>query len=377
MAAQPSLHLTALSPPDSRPVSFLWVVLECSIRCKAGRQVSFIGRRLRRLRGAIRITRGRIIVTNSEVDVVIGTGPLGLSVTRLLLAKGRTVRAINRRGKVSAPPGVEVLAGDIGEPGFARGACRSAATIYLCAKPPYQRMAEDFQPIMDGAIIAAAASQAKLVYADNHYAYGPVSGELREDMPYGATGPKGRARARLATQLMTLHAEGRIRATIGRASDFYGPMVLESAVGERVFAFALAGKAASVTGHPDTLHTYTFIDDFASGLVTLGEREEALGQAWHVPSAETMTTRRFVELVFEDLGRPPRIQSAPRWMLSVLGLFDPVVRQLPEVLYQTERPFVVDHSKFERAFGARPTPHREAIHKTLAWYRQHALNATA
>lgn len=312
---------------------------------------------------------------NSTVDVVIGTGPLGLAVTRLLLAKGRIVRAISRSGKAPVPPGVEVLAGDIGEPGFARDACDSAAAIYLCAKPPYHRMADDFQPIMDGAIAGAAGSHAKIVYADSLYAYGPVSGELTEDLPYAATGRKGRARASLAARLMAAHAEGRVRATIGRASDFYGPGVLESAVGERVFGSALAGKAASVTGDPGSRHTYTFIDDFARGLLTLGERDEALGQAWHVPSAETVTTRRFIELIFEELGRPPRIQAAPRWMLALVGLFDPVVRELPEILYQTERPFIVDHSKFERAFGAHPTPHREAIRATLDWYRQHAPNA--
>jgi nucleoside-diphosphate-sugar epimerase len=311
----------------------------------------------------------------SRVDVVIGMGPLGLAVTRLLSSKGEPVRAIHRTGKAQVPPGVEVLPGDIGDLRFARDACRSAATIYLCAKPPYQRMADAFQPIMDGAIAGAVASQAKLVYADSLYAYGPVSGELREDLPYAATGRKGKARARLAAQLMAAHAEGRVRATIGRASDFYGPGVIQSAVGERVFGFALAGKAASVTGDPGSRHTYTFVDDFARGLLTLGERDEALGQTWHVPSAETITTHRFVELIFEELGRPPRIQVAPRWMLSLVGMFDPVVRELPEIMYQTEQPFVVDHSKFERAFGARPTPHREAIRATLDWYRQYAPKA--
>ncbi len=307
---------------------------------------------------------------NSKIDVVIGTGPLGIAVMRLLVAKGRAVRAINKSGKARVPPGVEGIAGDIGDPGFARDACRSAHTIYLCAKPPYQKMADQFQPIMDGAIAGAAASQAKLIYADSLYAYGPVPTQLREDLPYAATGRKGKARARLAEQLMAAHADGRVRATIGRASDFYGPEVLQSAVGERVFEFALAGKAASVTGDPALPHTYTFVDDFAKGLVTLGEHDRALGQTWHVPSAETMSTRRFIELIFEELGTPPRIQVAPRWMISLVGIIDPVARELPEILYQTEQPFIVDHSKYERAFGANTTPHRQAIHATLDWYRQ-------
>jgi nucleoside-diphosphate-sugar epimerase len=223
---------------------------------------------------------------------------------------------------------------------------------------------------MDGAIEAAAATGAKLIYADSLYAYGPVSGPLTEDLPYAATGRKGKARAQLAMQLMAAHKSGKLRATIGRASDFYGPGVIQSTVGERVFGFALAGKAASVTGNPDARHTYTFIDDFAKGLVTLGEHDEALGQAWHVPSAETLTTRDFIALIFKELEKPVKIQVAPRWLISLLGIFDPVIREVPEILYQSEQPFVVDHSKFERAFGADTTPHREAIRRTLDWYRQ-------
>jgi nucleoside-diphosphate-sugar epimerase len=169
---------------------------------------------------------------------------------------------------------------------------------------------------------------------------------------------------------MAAHKAGKVRATIGRASDFYGPGVRQSTVGERVFGFAIADKAASVTGNPDVQHTYTFIDDFARSLVNLGEHDEALGQTWHVPSAETITTRKFITMVFEELGKPVKIQVAPRRLLSLLGIFDPVIRELPEILYQSEQPFVVDHSKYERAFGADTIPHREAIRRTLDWYRQ-------
>jgi nucleoside-diphosphate-sugar epimerase len=115
-----------------------------------------------------------------------------------------------------------------------------------------------------------------------------------------------------------------------------------------------------------------FVGDFARGLVNLGEHEEAFGQTWHVPSAETVTTRDFIALVFEELGKPVKIQVTPRWLLSLLGIFNPVIRELPEILYQSEQPFVVDHSKYERAFGFHATPHREAISRTLNWYRQRA-----
>jgi nucleoside-diphosphate-sugar epimerase len=309
---------------------------------------------------------------NSKIDVVIGAGPLGQAVVQELLAKSKSVRVINKSGKADVPGNVEVKGGDINNPEFAREACRSAGSIYLCAKPPYTEWTEKFKPIMDSAIEAAAVTGAKLIYADSLYPYGPFTGAVTEEFPDAATGPKGKVRAQMARELMAAHKDGKVRAAIGRASDFYGPGVTESAMGERVFGFALAGKAASVLGNVDIPHTYIFIQDFAKGLVTLGEQDKALGQIWLIPSAETLTTRALITLVFEDLGKPVKIQAAPRWLISMLGIFDPTMRELPEIMYQSEQPFVVDHGKYERAFGASTTPHLEAIRKTLDWYRQKA-----
>ena len=98
----------------------------------------------------------------------------------------------------------------------------------------------------------------------------------------------------------------------------------------------------------------------------MGEREEALGQVWHLPSPETLTTREFVEMIFKEVGKPSRIQAAPKIVLRAMGLFNPGMR---EMLYEFEEPFVVDHSKFEQAFGEQATPLKEAIGDTVRWYR--------
>ena len=103
--------------------------------------------------------------------------------------------------------------------------------------------------------------------------------------------------------------------------------------------------------------------------MTLGEGAEALGEVWHVPSAETPSLRQFVALVAVKAGWPARVQVAPSWIIRLLSLFTPTLRAVAEQLYQSERPWVVDHSKFAAAFGAHPTPHPEAIARTLNWYR--------
>lgn len=168
---------------------------------------------------------------------------------------------------------------------------------------------------------------------------------------------------------MTAHEQGRIRATIGRGSDFFGPYAYQSTVGDRVFARALAGKSASVLGDPDSPHTVTYIEDFARALVTLGVHDEALGAVWHVPNAETVTMRRFVEMVFVSVGSAPALRTAPRWGLRARRPLQPHDPGREEQLYQSERPWVVDSGKFERAFGWSATPLPEAIRATAAWFR--------
>jgi nucleoside-diphosphate-sugar epimerase len=176
----------------------------------------------------------------------------------------------------------------------------------------------------------------------------------------------------MTAQLLDAHRRGAVRVAIGRASDFFGPRVLNSAMGERVFRRLLAGKAAQVLGNPDLPHTYTFIEDIGRGLVTLGEREEALGQAWHLPNPETLTTRQFIQRIAAQAGKPARVQRMPSLLLLAVGIFNPTVRELVEMLYEFEEPFVVGDSKYARAFGQRATPLDEALQRTLDWFRSEA-----
>lgn len=307
-----------------------------------------------------------------SLHVVLGTGPLGLAVARRLTARGDRVRAANRGGRADLPSGVEVVSANVVEAADATRACDGAAVVYHCANPPYAKWPELHPPLMDAIIEAAAAAGARLVFGDNLYAYGPVDGPLTEDQPYLARGPNGRTRARIAETLMLAHEAGRIEATIGRGSDFFGPHAHLSTVGDRVFARAIERKPAQLLGNPDVPHAVTYIEDFARALVTLGERDEALGQVWHVPSPETVTMRRFVQMVFEAASHPPRLRAAPRWGIALSALFNPTLRAVREQLYQSERPWVVNSSKFERAFGWSATPLHDAVAATVAWFRDQA-----
>ncbi|MGH8692968.1 MAG: NAD-dependent epimerase/dehydratase family protein [Burkholderiales bacterium] len=305
------------------------------------------------------------------MHVVFGTGPLGLAVMRDLRRRGRRVRMINRssRVKFAKDPQTEVGGANAVDPAQAREVCEGAAVVYHCVGLPYSRWTE-FPAIAAGIVEGAVAAGAKLVYGDNLYMYGAVDGAMTEERRYAATTKKGRIRAAIARSLLDAHQAGRVRVAIGRGSDFFGPFATDAAMmGSRVFGRALAGKSAQVVGDPDRLHSFTFIDDFGKALVTLGEREEALGRAWHVPSPPAMTTRQFVEAIYRTLGKPVKMSRAPRLAVALAGLFDANARELKEMLYQFERDFVMDSSRFEKTFGMAPTPQHEAIRQTLEWYR--------
>jgi nucleoside-diphosphate-sugar epimerase len=279
---------------------------------------------------------------------------------------------VSRSGRAEVPEGVEVHAGDASDLKTTEKMCSGAAVVYNCVNPPYDKWPELFPDIQNGILVGAVNSGAKLVSMENLYMYGPTRGKpLTEERNYDATTRKGMTRARMAEELMAAHESGRVRAVIGRASDFFGPRALSSAAGERVFYPALAGKKVQVLGDPDQPHTYSYVPDIGRALVLLGERDEALGQVWHIPSPETVTTREFLKSVFEEAGHKPKIQAAPRILVKILGKFNPLMRELQEILYQFEEPFVMDHAKFAEAFGFQPTPLKTAVKETVDWFRSH------
>lgn len=309
--------------------------------------------------------------TNSELHVIFGTGPVGLAVMDELLARGKQVRLVNRSGRATAPAGVQVVAGDATDPIFTRQVCTGATVVYQCSNPPYTEWVERFPPLQAGVLEGAAAAGATLVSMENLYMYGATGGKpLVESLPYAAQTRKGKVRAAMAEALLSAHQQGKVRVVIGRAADFYGPRVRVSAMGERIFPTALAGKAVQVLGNPNLPHTYTYMPDIGKALVSLGAAEQALGQVWHIPSASTVTTRQFIHMVGEAIGKPVKIQTAPKLVLRLLGLFNADVREVLEMIYQFEEPFVVDGGKFTQAFGHQATALPAAIQATVDWWRQ-------
>ena len=179
---------------------------------------------------------------------------------------------------------------------------------------------------------------------------------------------KGVLRAWLAERVLAAHHRGEVRAGIGRRGGTLAQGE-ESVLARNLFAAALRGRTARWFGRLDQPLTPLFIDDFARGLITLGEHAETPGGVWHVPHPDPVTGRELVEMIFAAAGTRARVTAHGTAAVRALGLVSPVARHGAEMIYQFEMPFVVDGSRFQRAFGAKTTPLEEAVRTTLDWYR--------
>lgn len=313
----------------------------------------------------------------AENKVVLGAGPVGTRLFEMLTDRGVPARLYSVLGnRTYDMPGTQPQHIDGRHLDAVRSAIQGADTVYLCLNAHYVDWELTFPTVQEAVVDAAAEAGARLISSDPVYIYGKVDGPLTEDLPATAKDPEiGKFRAVLADQLLSAHRAGTVRAAIGRYTDFYGPGCLNSAFGstfgQRVFYPALKGQRVSVLGDIDLPHTYGYLDDTAGALMTLRDSDRALGEVWHLPNPPTITSRELVEMVFESAGQSPQVSgsSISGLFVRLIGIFSADVRNVADLLYSWEKPFVVDHSKFEQVFGAEVTPHADAVRQTLEWYR--------
>src|SRR5512137_2204525 len=318
-------------------------------------------------------------MTPSGMHVVFGAGQVGPQLARILASRGHEVRLVSRSGRAipGADPRIQVVAADATDAEACRRAVDGSAVVYHCMNPRYDARAweTELPPIHENLVAAAGRAGARLVVLDNLYAAGRTGGRpVDESTPGSPCSRKGATRARLAASLREAVRRGDVRAVTGRASDFFGPGGVQTAFGERFWTRLLAGKGAEVLGNPETPHTYHFIPDVAAGLAALGEASDEAsgapeGKVWILPCAPAGSTRQLVAWFAAAAGVPAPVKRMPRPVVKVLGLFMPILREVDEMLYQWDEPYVADDRAFRAAFAVQPTPPDEAARQTVAWAR--------
>ncbi len=307
-----------------------------------------------------------------SLHVIVGAGPVGSATAARLAARGERVRVITRTGTGPRADGWEHVAADATDTDRLTELATGATVLYNCASPPYHRWPQQWPPLASSLLEAAERAGAVLVTMSNLYCYGPPNHPMTEQDPPASTGPKGTVRAAVWAQALAAHQAGRVRATEARASDFFGPGVRsQSPIGQRSIPRLLAGRAVSVLGNPDQPHSWTYVPDIAAALETIGADERAWGRPWHVPTNPPMSQREIFTALAEIGAAPePRLRPISSALLRIVGLFAPLLRELPEVAYQFTRPFVLDSSAYQDMFHTDPTPMDEALSATVTWWHE-------
>jgi len=311
---------------------------------------------------------------SAELHVLFGAGQVGHALAGLLLHAGKRVR-IAKRSTAGAPQGAEVIQGDATDPVFCAQAAQGAATVYHCMNPPYNaRLWAELVPHwLDNLIAAAGRAGARIVVLDSVYMLGRPGGRpLDDDTPLNPCSRKGEIRARATERLFEAHRRGDVLGTAGRASDYYGPGGTVTHMGDQFWPRALAAKRAWVLVNPDAVHTYHYIPDVAAGLMTLGcVDSDVYGRPWMLPCVRPGAMRELVVRFSRKLGREIRLSSVPRWMVHASGIFIPLLREVDEMMYQWDEPFVINDRRFRERFQQEPTDVDEAAAATVAWAQQH------
>lgn len=300
-----------------------------------------------------------------ELHVVVGAaGVTGRLVVRHLLAAGCRVRAVTRDGRPVGEDRADPVAADAADPVALAAAAAGAVALHHCAMPPLTRWRPDFPPLTDAVIAAGEATGARVVYADDTWMYGRVAGPMTPDLPYRPVSAPGVLRAWLAERFEHAAAAGRIRLSVVRAGELYGPGV-RSMIAGTVFGAVARGRTARWFGRPDQPITPTYVDDFARTIAAAGRLDRSDSRVWHVPHPGAVTGRELVELAGAQAGRRAAITAIGRRQLRVLGTVVPLAREAAGLLYQFEQPFVVDGSAAAVAFDLEPTPYVRGVRDTL------------
>jgi nucleoside-diphosphate-sugar epimerase len=303
------------------------------------------------------------------MQTILGAGGIiGTELARVLPQYTDKVRLVARNPKAVTGK-EELFQADLSDAESTLKAVAGSEVVYLCVGlnyhlPTWQKM---WPIIMQNVIEACASHQAKLVFFDNIYMYHPSEiRDIRETSVKDPQTGKGKVRLQILELLWAAHHAGRIQATVARAADFYGPNAGSvSVLNEGVLKPLRLGKAANWFGRTDKKHSFTYTIDAAKATAILGNSDKAWGEEWHLPTAKKpLTGEEYIQTLAALIGAKPKKQVAGKFILRILGLFNPLMKEFVEMLYQYDRDYIFNSDKFEQAFEFEVTPYSEGL-KTI------------
>lgn len=308
------------------------------------------------------------------MQTILGAnGTIGTVLAKELTAYTSQIRLVSRNPKkVNATD--ELLPADLTDPTQVEKAIAGSEIVYVVVGFEYalKTWQTVWPPFMRAVIDACKKHRARLVFFDNVYSYDMASiSHMTENAPLHPPSKKGAVRKQLVDMIQQEIDHGSLTALIARAADFYGPGNDRSVLVETVAKNLLKDKKADQLISVDHIHTYTFTPDAAKATAILGNTPDAYGQTWHLPTShEKLTGKQWIELFAREMQVAPKYRVVSMWMLHVLKLFIPIFREFPEMMYQNDRDYYFDSSKFEKRFGFIPTTPQEGVRQTVAFLKK-------
>jgi nucleoside-diphosphate-sugar epimerase len=151
--------------------------------------------------------------------------------------------------------------------------------------------------------------------------------------------------------------------------DFYGPGVDKSFL-HSAFTAAVNGGVANMVGPLDTPHEFVFVPDVGPVAARLTFTPNAYGRVWHLAGAGVTTQRAIVEEIERQIGHRLRVRVAGKTMLRLIGIFNPLMREMVEMHYLLTDPVLMDDSALQELLGAiHKTPYSDGVRECLAAIR--------
>jgi nucleoside-diphosphate-sugar epimerase len=303
------------------------------------------------------------------MQTILGAnGTIGKVLAKELVKYTDKIRLVSRN-PVRINESDELFPADLNDTTMVEKAIEGSEVVFLVVGLEYKlKVWEDKWPKLVRAVIDACVKyHSRLVFFDNVYMY-DISAipHMTEDSPLNPPSRKGLVRKQLAEMIMEEVREGKLLALIARSADFYGPDNQNSFVTAMVYNNLKKGKAANWFMNANRKHSFTYTPDAAKATALLGNTSDAFNQVWHLPTDKNaLTGRQMVELFSKEMMVKNKVSVLPMWMLKILGLFIPLLREMPEMMYQYDRDYFFDSEKFEKRFNVKPTSYQEGVKITV------------
>jgi nucleoside-diphosphate-sugar epimerase len=305
------------------------------------------------------------------MQTILGAGgAIGIELAKALPKYTNHIRLVSRNPKkVNATD--ELFPADLLRAEDVKNAIRGSLVVYVTVGFPYDLKVwrETWPVFLKNVIDACEKEGCKMVFFDNIYMYDKdhLNG-MTEETPINPPSKKGQVRAQLVFMIMDAIKSGKLKALIARSADFYGPNIANtSMLNEMVIKNLAKGKKANWLGAVTVKHSFTYTPDAGKATAILGNTEDAYNQVWHVPTAPNpYTGKEWIEELAKALDVAPKYQVVPKWIVRLIGVFVPLMREMPEMIYQYDRDYVFDSQKFEKRFAFKPTPYAEGIREVVA-----------